>query len=230
MPTFRVRGTKRQTGEPIVGRMKAASLERAEAHCREQGITITELTEIEPPEAPPPEGPPPEAPPPEGPPAEAPPREAPPPEAPPASAQDEPLAPGQYEFTGRVLPGEGTRVYVRAPVPVRPYSAVAMIIIILRIVGAALAVLFGLILIGGFIGASQGGAMVLIIAFLIAIAFAVAAVLVVALAELLQMQRDVAQNSARLDERLANLQTQRPPEVVASSSSTFRGRRLRSPR
>jgi len=218
MATFRVRGTKQQTGEAITGKMKAATRERAEEHLRKMGISITEITELPPP------------------PEEAAPMARPRPqpklekleepdvrfgcqttqEKPRQQAIQDVLNSGPLRASPEPPPPEappaeeGGRIYVRAPAPVRPYSAVATIITILRIVGGVLILFFGLTLLGGIIGASRGGGTALVIAALIALGLALAAVFVVALAELLQMQRDMAQNSARIDERLMRIEAQRP--------------------
>lgn len=210
MATFRVRGTKRQTGEPITGRMKAATRQRAEEHLRKMGITVTDIIELPPEAPPPPEGAAlPERPAPaEGRPTPHP-QPKPPPEAPPGAKGDA-LLTTQGRWSPEPPPEapaeEGRRIYIRAPVPVRSYGAVALIVMVLRAMAAMLLLLFVLVVLLAIIAIAGNGAASLLILVPMAVGLLIFAGLTLALAELLQMQRDVAQNSARADERLAHIE------------------------
>jgi len=207
MATFRVRGTKQGTGEAITGRMKAATRQRAEEHLRKMGITSTEITEVPPEGAAPPERPAPA----EGRPTPRPqPKLA--PEAPPAAKGDA-LLTVQGRWSPEPPPEapaeEGRRIYIRAPVPVRSYGAVALIVMVLRAMAAMLLLLFVLVVLLAIIAIAGNGAASLLILVPMAVGLLIFAGLTLVLSELLQMQRDVAQNTARLDERLANLHIER---------------------
>ena len=210
MPMFRVRGTSHKTGKPITGRMKAATPERAVEHLQKIGITDTDITEL-----PPPEG----AAPPERPaPAEGRPTPRPQPKPPEPSALL--IQEGTSKVEAMPVPSPEPPLHLESappPPPVRmpTYRTVATIIKILRTAGAVLLciavfVIVGLVLcIAGAVNGEPGSLYALLMLGATTIVLLFWAVLFYASAELLQMQRDVAQNSARIDERLANLYIER---------------------